>query len=216
MSRLCHNREWDGNAFGPIRGGDFTTCFEDVVLLPVSTWLLLLLSIPSVLSARRTRSMIMESKPSRKWWLILFDIVSAAIMGMYILEMVRLQGAHLGIGLLPFIPIGAALVIVLMHIHIRTRTTHVILTTVFIFWILLAIFSAVKFQTLVRIDHRGFKRKGSKYPTADQITDYIVILILTIIAALTTVLTPFVTRSRDRIDAGIRDSEGNIRDGGKI
>jgi len=111
---------------------------------------------------------------------------------MKILEMVQLQSAHPGMGLLPFIPIGAAFVVLLMKIHTRTRTNYAILTMHFYFWILLAVFSAAKLHIL-RTDHHNFKRRGSKYPTADQIMDCVVILAMVAVSTVVTALTPSVT-----------------------
>jgi len=191
MSGLCHNRAWDGNSFGPRYEGRLTTCFEDVVLLPIAAWFLLVLAIPSVLLIRLARTPV-ENPPSPKWWGFLSDNISGAIIGLYIHEMTQLQHLHLGIGLLPFLPIGIVLAIVLMHIHVRIRKTNFILITLFIFWVLLAILTEVKLHTLVHIDHQGFKRQGSKFTTANQITDYVIIFSLVIISAIITVMTPFV------------------------
>ncbi|KAF8306050.1 hypothetical protein DL93DRAFT_287442 [Clavulina sp. PMI_390] len=137
MGALCHNRTWDNNSFGPTYRGHLTTCFIDVVFTPIATWVLLLLT-PLVIFACYRGTGFKASAPKRKGVVIatyVYDVLCIAMVGMYALEMARLQKAHFGIGLLPFVPVACVVAIGMLHAAPRSpRLIPIVLT---VWWVLL-------------------------------------------------------------------------------
>ncbi|SNX82203.1 uncharacterized protein MEPE_00909 [Melanopsichium pennsylvanicum] len=170
--------------------GITTTCFNDVVLEPLATWFLLLVSLPLLaLAVRRRRSSSdvtlrlihyratayrNESRFSgrlSKWRTaarVLYMLLVAAALLMNILQIVRLALANRGVGLLPFNLAGILIVLVLMHL--RTSTTRAVSLTILAFWSMLLTFTSVALAGLSKLNGAE-DRKGTEYLLSDEMID---------------------------------------------
>jgi len=213
---LCSNRP---EGFGPhsnISSPLPTTCFTDVILLPLPTWLALLflpilfaLSIhhrklnfdPSTLHIRHqgTRNCLYIITASVYYILIVCNIL------MLTLEIVRLELIHFGIGLLPFSYVGLLLGGGLhwsKGVQGRVRGWHAVNLVV---WIGGVVMSVIQ---VVGLSNEGINgRKGSKYPISDQVIDAAVMAgVYAVLGILETVIAFW--RALNRIRA-IREERGD-------
>ncbi|KAK4694107.1 hypothetical protein P7C71_g3417, partial [Lecanoromycetidae sp. Uapishka_2] len=189
---LCSNRP---EGFGPqshLYSHILTSCFLDTILVPLCTWVyLLVLVVLLVVGTRRASGSngFRTSKASEgaeidglstrrnKTHLtlsILYFLLLLAQILMCILEITRLSLAHLGIGLLPFTFITLILAGAL-------RFTNGVRGRVYGWrWANLAVFVALIVTNGVKIAEETKEgtgqRKGSKYPESDEIIDVSVMI----------------------------------------
>ncbi|SAM74873.1 uncharacterized protein UBRO_01262 [Ustilago bromivora] len=170
--------------------GITTTCFNDVVLEPLATWVLLLVLLPLLaLSLRRTRSNSISSsrlinyrsstyRNEHKFsgrhsrWRTALDVIYmllvVAALLMNILQIVRLALADRGAGLLPFNLAGILIVLVLMLL--RTPVLRAVNSTILAFWTMLLTFTAVALPGMGKLE--GIEdRKGTEYLLSDEKID---------------------------------------------
>ncbi|CBQ70232.1 conserved hypothetical protein [Sporisorium reilianum SRZ2] len=170
--------------------GITTTCFNDVVLEPLATWVLLLVLLPLLaLAVKRKRSSTNaasrlihyrsnayrnESKLSgrhaglRTGLDVLYMLLVVAALLMNILQIVRLALAHRGVGLLPFNIAGILIVLVLMHV--RTPAASAVSLTILLFWTMLLAFTSVALAGMGKLN--GIEdRKGTEYLLSDEMID---------------------------------------------
>ena len=174
MVTLCSNRP---ESFGPnskLHPNLPTTCFLDVIVVPLPTWLFLLTTPLIALNFRHRKARSLRDDGSgaksrvAKAIAVLYYILVFAMLAMESLEIARLSVAHLGIGLLPFTYIGV-LTACAIHAFVTTRLAK---GASALFWVALAAAMAVKLSTLVKEEGRR-ERIGvaAKYPLGDQVTD---------------------------------------------
>ncbi|SPO25056.1 uncharacterized protein UTRI_01573_B [Ustilago trichophora] len=205
--------------------GITTTCFNDVVLEPLATWVLLLVLLPLLaLKLRRKRSSSTsssrlihyrssaygnENKLSGKYTRLrtsldaLYMLLVVAAFLMNILQIVRLALADRGVGLLPFNLAGILIVLVLMHA--RAPDSSAVSSTVLAFWAMLLTFTSVALGGLGKLS--GVEdRQGTEYLLSDEMIDvgvqiglYAVFLIIE------------ATRLVKRLVAIRQESRGNAR-----
>jgi len=215
---------------GPRYNGNLTTSFEDIVLVPLPCWIFLLSLVHLFVANRRdkhispaadanenqtaaaptnVRTSRMKTFGRRliKFLLILFAF---GVLLLTIDELARLSSLSWGVGLLPFVPITAAIATGLhlarnklnsWYSHERDHRTFdgqhsskrrlassfrsKISMRVIPFWLGMIIVEAVKLHTLMRLEG-PFPRKGSKYPTSQQVLDVAVLLVCMILVMLLT------------------------------
>lgn len=117
------------------------------------------------------------------WIIVLYTLIILAALLMNIIELVRLALADRGIGLLPFTLVGLLLALALsfgVRGSMLRFSAHVMLIA---YWVLMVVVSAIKTGTLVKLEGTE-DRKGTKYPSLDQITDIAVLLVLYVILFL--------------------------------
>ncbi|PBP17259.1 hypothetical protein BUE80_DR012014 [Diplocarpon rosae] len=195
--QLCSNRL---EGFGPASRFSSplpTSCFTDTILIPLPTWLgILLLAMLSCFSLSYHRhhhhhrhqpspststfkSVSTPSlHPSKSWPFILtstlYYILILANIFMLTLEIVRLSLLHSGIGLLPFSYAGLLLGALLCASgggHGRVRYWQALNM---VLWVGGAAVSAVKVAGLAT--QAGGRREGSRYPLGDQVVDVAVVV----------------------------------------
>lgn len=187
-----------------------TSCFLDTVLVPLCTWLYLLVVVVLAASgARRATGVHRAHKTSddvevdgladgghkrsrgiaHKAFSILYYLLLLAQVLMCVLEITRLSLAHLGIGLLPFTFVSLILAFALHFTRgLKGRVLGWKWANVAVF-IALAVTNGVKIAEEVKEGTQ--QRKGSKYPESDEITDVAVMVgVYAALATLETVLRP--------------------------
>ncbi|GAC93929.1 hypothetical protein PHSY_001497 [Pseudozyma hubeiensis SY62] len=170
--------------------GVTTTCFNDVVLEPLATWVLLFVLLPLLgLALKRKRynssstSRLInyssnayrnDSKFSgrhsrlRISMDILYTLLVVAALLMNILQIVRLALANRGVGLLPFNLAGILIVLVLMHL--RSASPPAVSLTIWSFWTLLVAFTSVALGGMGKL--KGVEdRLGTEYLLSDEMID---------------------------------------------
>ncbi|GAA98898.1 uncharacterized protein L969DRAFT_95576 [Mixia osmundae IAM 14324] len=180
---------------------NLASCFDDVILIPLATWVFLPLSViafASVLASSSTRSTSGVSTRSKlpRWAAILYAVLVVALLAMEILEITRLSLSNNGVGLLPFSLVGvliAFVLVVLLHVRkadIAANKRRTASTILALYWILSLAFNAVKLAEYSHISR--FDPGNTKYPTSDHVVDGSVIVallgIFMIIEALLVVL----------------------------
>ena len=187
-----------------------TSCFLDTILVPLCTWLyLLVVVVLAALGARRSPGIRRAHKTSEdvevdgladrghkrghgiahKAFSILYYLLLLAQVLMCVLEITRLSLAHLEIGLLPFTFVSLILAFAL-HLTrgFRGRVPGWKWANLAVF-IALAITNGVKIAEEVKEGTQ--QRKGSKYPESDEIIDVAVMVgVYAALAILETVLRP--------------------------
>lgn len=157
-----------------------TTCFVDVILVPLPVWIAVALLLAVIfLSSHGRRSTYKPSvahpRTQRfKRWLhsavsTVYYILIACNILMQTLEIVRLSLIHFGLGLLPFAYVGLIMGAVLhwsRGIQGRVQAWQGING---VLWLGGAVMSVVKVVGLVEEGVNG--RKGSNYPVSDQVID---------------------------------------------
>lgn len=200
MVQLCSNRR---EGFGPdstISSPLTTSCFVDVVLIPLPVWLaLLLVPILFGLSLHHRKqnfnpsTAYLRATPRRNW---AFNGVSATYYVLIVcnilmltLEIVRLELIHFGIGLIPFAYVGLLLSCALHWSEGARGRIRGWQTIAGIVWMGGLVMSAVQVAGLSKEGIHA--RKGSKYPISDQIIDvavmagvYAVVAILELVLGL--------------------------------
>lgn len=185
-----------------------TSCFLDTILVPLCTWLYLLVVIVlATLGARRSPGVRRAHKTSEdvevdgladrgrrrthriahKAFSIVYYLLLLAQVLMCVLEITRLSLAHLGIGLLPFTFVSLILAFAL---HLTRGFRGRVLSWK---WANLAVFIALATTNGVKIAEEvkegTQQRKGSKYPESDEIIDVAVMVgVYAALAILETVL----------------------------
>ncbi|PVH75357.1 hypothetical protein DL98DRAFT_562426 [Cadophora sp. DSE1049] len=196
--QLCSNRR---EGFGPsssISSPIPTSCFVDVILIPLPIWLAIaLLPILFALSLHHRKqnynpsTAYLRAVPRRNWAFTLtsavYYILIVANGLMMTLEIVRLELIHFGIGLLPFVYAGLIVALFLYWsegVKGRIRGWQAVNAVV---WIGGVVMSAVK---VVGLSKEGIdSRKGSKYPLSDQVIDVAVMAgVYAVVAILEVVL----------------------------
>ena len=187
-----------------------TSCFLDTVLVPLCTWLyLLVVVVLAALGARRSPGIRRTHKTSEdvevdglgprghrrshriahKAFSILYYLLLLAQVLMCVLEITRLALAHLGIGLLPFTFVSLILAFAL---HLTDGFRGKVASWK---WANLAVFIALAIANGVKIAEEvkeGIdQRKGTKYPESDEVIDVAVMVgVYAALAILETVLRP--------------------------
>ncbi|KAH8684478.1 hypothetical protein BGZ60DRAFT_466906 [Tricladium varicosporioides] len=175
-----------------------TSCFIDTIIIPLPVWIaLFLLPILLALSHHHRKQNFNPSTAhlrasTRKNWA--FSIVSSLYYGliianilMEVLEIVRLELIHFGIGLIPFGFVGLILGFALHFtegFYGRIRGWQAINA---VLWLGSLVVNAVK---VAGLSQEGINvRKGTKYPNSDQVTDVAVIAgIYAVVAILECIL----------------------------
>ena len=187
-----------------------TSCFLDTILVPLCTWLyLLVVVVLAALGSRRSPGIRRTHKTSEdvevdglgprghkrshgiahKALSILYYLLLLAQVLMCVLEITRLSLAHLGIGLLPFTFVSLILAFALHLTHGFSGKVMSWKWANLAAFIALAITNGVKIAEEVKegID----QRKGTKYPESDEIIDVAVMVgVYAALAVLETVLRP--------------------------
>ncbi|KAM0755025.1 hypothetical protein T439DRAFT_352980 [Meredithblackwellia eburnea MCA 4105] len=172
-----------GAGFGPMINSHLTSCFVDVILIPLPTWLLLVFGLPLLLATSPPASV--QPHPTKLFRRVLhwiYRLLVLAALLMQILEIVRLGLSDSGIGLLPF---GLAGLICAMGLIWSRATMRRKASTVggilLAYWALLVVFQSVKVDSLVYLEKQA-KAQGSKgpskYPDSDKSLDNYVVLAL--------------------------------------
>ena len=180
MVRLCQNRP---EGFGPhsaLHPSIPTTCFLDVVVEPLASWLFILLCLallPMRVTAWRSplysksshhlRPSIISRVLSTAYYLLI-----VAMLAMLSLELARLVAAELGIGLLPFGYVGMLLA-VFNRLTWRSKTAR--LANV-VFWVLSIVAMALKTAAEQKEQDGPTRRVKDQttqgnYPTSDEALD---------------------------------------------
>jgi len=186
MLALCSNRPEGFGTVSHLYSNITTSCFNDVILVPLATWIYLIFLMVLFATQRHTTTYIYTGKTKRSCHAVKTTLYGLALFfafAMTVLEVTRLELAHLGIGLLPFEWAGFIFAGILRFSHgLRGRFPRYWIAGT-VFWLLLVITNAVRIAEFVKagVD----TGKGSKYPTSDQIMDvsvytgvYIVLMFL--------------------------------------
>jgi hypothetical protein len=167
----------DGNISPPKHNSHLTSAFEDVILVPLASWLFLLLLLPILflLTRRNHRRGAFNGKERSKHFLRWHDYVKAffalAIIAMTCLEIARLVRLDYGIGLLPFTPACFAIAITINLARHRTPLKGLpLFLVVMVYFLILLVVESVKLNTQIRLQE-NYPRKGSQYPASDQVID---------------------------------------------
>ena len=164
---------------GPTYQGDLTSSFEDIILVPLASWVflfLLAITLPYlVLVHNRTRETGYGPAFRRPWHLYIKVLACLGVIAMSILEMIRLANLKYGIGLLPFTPATTAIAIAVILCRHSLGSSLVLSIDLSVYWALSIAFQAVKLHTQIVL-RKPFPRVGSQYPASDQITDLSVLI----------------------------------------
>ena len=177
-----------------------TSCFIDVILIPLCTWLYLLAFITAlILKARRRKHLPQDErfiatsrksetlpspasnslgvKPRKKLRVVLFVVYCVLLFAqgcMCTLELVRLGAASLGIGLLPFTYVT---LIVALALHWKDGVNGNVTKWRWLnvgVWLALLAMAAVKIAEEVK--EGVHTRERTRYPMVDQVTDVAVMM----------------------------------------
>lgn len=165
-----------------------TSCFIDTILIPLCTWLYLLLLvkifiISAIFKSRAWRRSSpgedISKLPTRhgkvhRAFKVLYGLLLLAQALMCTLEIVRLSLALLGIGLLPFTYIGLLVASALRFSQRFRGPIQKWRWASLLLWVSLAITNNVKLSGELKEGINS--RKGTKYPMIDQITDIAVMI----------------------------------------
>ena len=191
MARLCSNRPEGFGPYSKLHPHLPTTCFLDVVVELLPTWILTLLMLvllvpnASRLRANSSKGISKNESTSQRHATtklhrilgIVYYLMIVAFIGMLSLEIARLAIADLGIGLLPFKYVGI-LIVLLNHIFWRSKTARFANVS---YWLMELIVTALK-TAAEQSEQQGSARRvkdqlpGGKYPTSDEALDNAVIL----------------------------------------
>ncbi|CAL3969523.1 hypothetical protein PZA11_005951 [Diplocarpon coronariae] len=233
--QLCRNRL---EGFGPssrISSPLPTSCFTDTILIPLPTWLgiLLLALLLSIFSSKHHhhhphhpqsspststfKSISTPSVHAGKSWLFiltstLYYILILANILMVTLEIARLSRLPSGIGLLPFSYVGLLLGTLLFWSGGAQGRLRDWQAVNMVLWIGGVAVSAVKVAGLTT--QKGGRREGSRYPLEDQVVDVAVIMGVYVGIAVLEVVLGF-WRGRREMGEGKAESE-NLEVGGSV
>ena len=192
MVALCSNRP---EPFGPkskLHPSLPTTCFLEVIVVPLPIWLLLLITplLVALHSRNRKRRALKDDGASARSRIakaiaVVYYILVFAMLAMETLEITRLSLAHLGIGLLPFVYVGV-LTACALHTFVTMRLAKV---AGVLFWVALAATMAIKLGAL-RKEEGVSERVGvtARYPLGDQVTDNGVMIGVEVVLAILEIL----------------------------
>jgi hypothetical protein len=152
-----------------------TSCFNDVILVPLSAWIYFLLLAALFLTRRRSHGLGYtkgDNGRHRRCGIckdILYALALFCAFVMTVLEVARLILADLGVGLLPFVWPAFIIAGILRFSHgLRGKFPTYWIAGV-VLWLLLIVTNAVKMAEMVK--EGAGTRKGTKYPMSDEITD---------------------------------------------
>ena len=205
---LCSNRP---EGFGPhssLHPSLPTTCFIDVIVEPLATWIYLLLAIPllvlsSIVVFDSTTSKPVNpsdnnspwpASPSHKRWRVVLWTVYAffivALLAMVSLEIARLVTAELGIGLLPFTYAGILLAVALHALNSvgnKSRTfKYMAKGANLLYWMMLVVVFAIKVATYVKegVDSRNNIYPVDQYKVSDEVIDVSTMIGVAVVLAI--------------------------------
>ncbi|KAI9698109.1 MAG: hypothetical protein M1820_007617 [Bogoriella megaspora] len=197
MSNLCKNRPEGSSVASSIHPGLPTTCFLDVIITPLATWLfmaLLLGLLPIYLISRRKTAPLLRQPPkdldtdsmpapraqpaskkqkiAKRVFNFAYYALIVCLIGMVALEIARLSVAELGVGLLPFTLVGILLALG-MRLCWKARVARFANAA---YWIMLVIVMSIKLAAEVKEGNSSFVRLKDdgvqgKYPTSDEVID---------------------------------------------
>ncbi|KAI5359424.1 hypothetical protein Slin15195_G070510 [Septoria linicola] len=202
--RLCSNRPEGLGPHSNLHPSLPTTCFIDVIVTPLATWLYLaaLLFVLPVLFLRRNRFSTTpyasdpdheKARPARRnvWRIVLrvlYYFFAVALIAMISLEIARLVDAELGIGLLPFMYPGIILAAALHALVCRQGSSKAGSRTLAksinaLYWVLLAVVFAIKVATYVKegVHSRDGIEPIDRYKVVDEVTDVGVMIFLAVV-----------------------------------
>ncbi|KAF2087048.1 hypothetical protein K490DRAFT_42560 [Saccharata proteae CBS 121410] len=186
MVQLCRNRP---EGFGPhssLHPNIPTTCFLDVIVEPLATWLFLLFltallplryrsylrrhprnSHPALTSTRPTKPGLVSRVASA-----IYYILVVCLLAMASLEIARLVVAELGIGLLPFTYVGV-LAALANRLTWPCRVSRLANAA---FWLMLVVVMGLKTAAEAdemggRVERRKATEGVGRYPTSDEVID---------------------------------------------
>ncbi|KAG9034033.1 hypothetical protein FRB95_013904 [Tulasnella sp. JGI-2019a] len=157
-----------------------TSCFSDVILVPLATWIFLVLFVIALFTDRAKYKSLQHTsstpsnppppstRPARIYTALYSFLIFAAI-AMTALEIARLLAANLAIGLLPFTFIGiifATAIHFSQGVHGRIPFWPILNIA---YWLLIIIFLAVKISE--ELEQGTHARENSMYKESDQIID---------------------------------------------
>jgi hypothetical protein len=153
-----------------------TSCFNDVILVPLMTWVYFLLTLVLYLIYPGKAYPQDLQKTAGQRWLrlrlvkdLLYALALFVATGMSVVEIARLALGHFGVGLLPFQWVAFALAGILRFTRgFRARFSHYWIAAVFL-WIALIVVNVVKI--VEELKEGIHTRKGTKYPMSDEVTD---------------------------------------------
>ncbi|APA08710.1 predicted protein [Sclerotinia sclerotiorum 1980 UF-70] len=216
---LCTNRAEAFGSNSQLNSSSLpTTCFTDVVLIPLPTWLALVF-IPILFalglhnrkinynpSTAHLRSNSRSSWPYLIFLSIYYFLIVANII-MLTVEIVRLSMLHYGIGLIPFAYVGLLLSAFLFWsegMQGRIKWWQGINMIVWIGGIAVSVVQVIALEQQFGINGS----KGSKYPVSDQILDIAVMAgVYAVIALLEIILVTWKGKKRT---TALREERGEM------
>jgi len=182
---LCSNRV--------ALAGAPSTCTLDTVLVPLPSFVFFVaLAANAILSASKPCS-----KPV-KWLHITHLVLLAAQIAMTVLELIRLQLQHLGLGLLPANTVGLIVAFVVLWRARVPGRTRVLLLIFAAYWFLLAVFEAIKVARLHQLERLDpTTSKTSNYPNSDWFLDNAVMLGIYVVFFCAETTTLLLSRRRE-------------------
>ncbi|KAG7095476.1 hypothetical protein E1B28_006215 [Marasmius oreades] len=176
--------------------GSPSTCTLDTVIAPLPS--LCLIIAFSLLSFQLVKVQGIangfQRLPYPIWVHFIYMSLILAALGMTLLEIARLVAEGMGVGLLPLNSIGLLLVLHILWQERRVRTRE-ILQLLSAYWLFLAIVETVKTVRLHTLEQNNPNDlEGSKYPSADQLLDNVVMLALYVLFLCFEPVTLFLSR----------------------
>ncbi|XWW95620.1 hypothetical protein V2A60_003586 [Cordyceps javanica] len=177
---LCSNRAESFSTHSSLSSPIPTSCFVDVVLVPLPVWAALVALVVLLLMPKHRIAGLLADEPRKlqqESWLyrivagVYYILIICNIL-MHTLEIVRLELIYFGIGLLPFTYVGLLMGATLHWSRGAAGKISAWLFVNMVVWLGGMVMSIVK---AIGLDREGISRKGSKYPMSDQVLDVAVI-----------------------------------------
>ncbi|PWN26992.1 hypothetical protein BDZ90DRAFT_232571 [Jaminaea rosea] len=202
------------------------TCFNDVVLVPLASWIFYIALLAWIIAAARVRSSASPVAPLQRYrqrsgvgagkgrghlartktaGVVIYTLLIIASLLMNILEIVRLalvKPNTRGVGLLPFTLASILIVLIIIHIPLSTRMRPWTSAATLLFWCASIAMTSVKLRVLALMMEPE-PRYGSEYLDSDQQIDVGVIVGLYAIFVIVEVIRmPMAWREARRPQAG--------------
>ena len=164
-----------------------TQCFFDVILVPLPTWILIVLVAIFPLIFRHP--VTGRDRPVRRWLrivlLVLYYFAIAVIVLMESVEVARFATTNLGVGLVPFVYAGCVVAGALQATGGLRGVLRGWQVAAFLFWVLSLCITTVKAAALAKFNKDGPEwRNDTAYSVDHQITDLVILVIFYAIAGI--------------------------------